>query len=202
MSTSLQIPALACSVALHTGIIALGLCQFSASFPQQQVVDIEVVKISSLEPAHEKQAATTATPGESVMPKPVSPLGMEPPAKPVKPHQSKVAALPTSGPQSPKATKQVAAVVEPLFSAAYLHNTPPSYPDSARRDGVEGKVLLKITVGKDGDAQAVDIAHSSGHEELDSAAQKAVKSWHFVPARRGDETLESNVIVPIEFKLE
>jgi len=200
MSASIPVPSLACSIALHTSVIALSLCPFSTSLPQQQVVDIDVVKISMLEEGHDATTAAATMPAEPLTSKPASPLGQS--AQPVKPQQSKASAPPTSGPQSPKATKQIAAIVEPIFSAAYLHNTPPAYPDSARREGVEGRVLLKIAVGKDGDAHAVDIQHSSGHEALDNAARDAVKGWHFVPAKRGDETLESNVIVPIEFRLE
>jgi periplasmic protein TonB len=203
MSVNTRTPALVCSVALHTGVVVLALCPFFSSLPQQQVVDIDVVKISSLERTHDPAPApATAVPVEQPVPKTTSRMGQL--VKPQKLQQSTAASLPpTTGPQTPKATKQIAAtIIEPVFTAEYLHNTPPAYPDSARRNGVEGKVTLKVNVGKDGDALEVNIEHSSGEELLDDAALDAVKQWHFAPARCGDETLESNVLVPIEFKLE
>ncbi len=51
---------------------------------------------------------------------------------------------------------------------------------------------------------ALDVADqkSSGFPRLDAAAQDAVTRWRFVPARRGDEAIESSVVVPITFALD
>lgn len=88
------------------------------------------------------------------------------------------------------------------FDADYLRNPVPVYPAIARRRGEEGKVLLKVRVSAQGEAQKVSIAKSSGYDYLDAAALEAVTRWRFVPARRGDEPVESAVIVPMTFKLE
>jgi protein TonB len=92
-------------------------------------------------------------------------------------------------------------VTAPFAGADYLHNPEPVYPDHAQEMGWEGKVLLKVHVQADGTPLTVDIARSSGHEELDNAAVKAVKKWVFVPGKRGDTPVDGYVTVPISFNL-
>jgi protein TonB len=43
---------------------------------------------------------------------------------------------------------------------------------------------------------------TSGSGHLDSAALETVKTWRFVPARQGRESIEAWVLVPIVFRLE
>jgi protein TonB len=95
-----------------------------------------------------------------------------------------------------------APLVAARFDADYLHNPKPAYPPAARRNGEEGKVLLKVRVSSQGTALDVAISKSSGFGRLDNAAAEAVARWRFVPAKRGDEAVESSVIVPITFALE
>lgn len=94
------------------------------------------------------------------------------------------------------------AVVAARFDADYLHNPKPAYPAISRRNGEEGKVLLKVRVSPQGAALEVAVSRSSGFSRLDTAALDAVTRWRFVPARRGDEAVESSVIVPVTFALE
>jgi protein TonB len=86
-------------------------------------------------------------------------------------------------------------------NAAYLHNPKPEYPAIAKRRQWQGKVILKVRVLADGKASQVSIATSSGHDVLDEAAVEAVSQWHFVPAKRGGQAVESWVNVPINFNL-
>jgi protein TonB len=95
-----------------------------------------------------------------------------------------------------------AAVVAARFDADYLHNPKPVYPALSRRMNEEGKVLLKVRVSTQGTALDVAISKSSGFSRLDAAAVDAVTRWRFVPARRGDEAIDSSVIVPITFAFE
>ena len=67
---------------------------------------------------------------------------------------------------------------------------------------MEGSVLLSVIVGPDGTAKSVNVSKSSGFAMLDASAKDAVSRWKFVPAKRGNETIEARVIVPIEFKME
>jgi protein TonB len=63
-------------------------------------------------------------------------------------------------------------------------------------------VLLNVRVSAQGVAEQVQIAKSSGFPRLDEAAREAVRRWRFVPARRGDEAIAANVIVPIVFQMD
>lgn len=94
-------------------------------------------------------------------------------------------------------------VVEaPRFNAAYLNNPPPAYPLTARRRGIEGRVLVRAEVLADGSCNRVELKKTSGFDPLDQAALEAVKKWRFVPARRGSQSIVAWVEVPIIFKLE
>ncbi len=88
------------------------------------------------------------------------------------------------------------------FDADYLRNPAPPYPPQSRRIGEEGKVVLRVRVSADGNAQDVEIKTSSGSNRLDESARKTVRQWKFVPAKRGGVAVESWVLVPIVFKLE
>lgn len=49
------------------------------------------------------------------------------------------------------------------------------YPSTARLNGWEGKVVLKVSIRKDGQLKDVEVVKSSGHESLDQAAIEAVR---------------------------
>ena len=100
----------------------------------------------------------------------------------------------------------VAPPAEPVslarFDADYLKNPAPAYPPLSRRVGEEGKVVLRVSINAQGSADNVEIKASSGSQRLDEAAQKTVRNWKFIPAKRGDTAVQSWVLVPIIFKLE
>lgn len=88
-----------------------------------------------------------------------------------------------------------------LTQARYRDTPQPHYPDIARREGKEGRVLLRVLVDEEGRTKAIEINKSSGHDMLDRAAAAAIKKWRFVPARAGTKPIETWVKVPIEFQL-
>lgn len=78
---------------------------------------------------------------------------------------------------------------------------PPRYPPQAVREHHEGKVSLKVLVGRDGKATDLAIESSSGYDELDRAAIATVQAWTFNPARKDGNPVESHVRVPVDFSL-
>ncbi len=104
-------------------------------------------------------------------------------------------------PAGPKTEVASVAISPPSFGAAYLRNPAPAYPAAAQRNGVQGTVTLKVLVTRDGFPSRVELEKSSGSTPLDQAALETVKTWRFVPARRGAEAIEDTVIVPIVFRL-
>lgn len=142
-----------------------------------------------------------------LMPEPVA---SEPVAEPVMVSEAPpTPATPTVEAKAPVVTEVAQAkpepepVIEPpKFGAAYLHNPAPTYPPLARRLGEQGRVLLRVLVSTNGDADTVDLEDSSGFSKLDEAAIKAVKKWRFVPAKRSNQPISAYVLVPVKFSLE
>lgn len=77
----------------------------------------------------------------------------------------------------------------------------PRYPESARRQGIEGTALLRFQVLTNGRVGEVLIERSAGHYDLDLAAIEAIKRWRFEPARRGHQAIAAWAVLPVEFKL-
>ena len=75
------------------------------------------------------------------------------------------------------------------------------YTASARAEGIEGKLKLKLTVGADGQVINVEVL-SAVAPELDAAAVAAVKLWRFKPAMLCGKAVSGGVyIVARRFEL-
>jgi protein TonB len=103
-------------------------------------------------------------------------------------------------PQTSAADKSAATVDSDKY-ADYLKNPKPSYPMGPYRAGIEGTVWLRVQVLEDGGVGAVEIAQSSGNDELDQSALNTVKKWRFNAAVQGGKTAAQWVRIPITFKL-
>ena len=93
-------------------------------------------------------------------------------------------------------------LVESRYDVAALNNPKPPYPLAARRQGAEGRVLLRAQVLEDGRCAEVRIVRSSGHTLLDESALATVRRWRFVPATRAGTPVAASVDVPISFRLD
>ena len=89
----------------------------------------------------------------------------------------------------------------PSFSGQGLSNAPPRYPRMARRQGQEGRVVVRVRVSAEGRAANVTVRRSSGYPLLDSAAVEAIETWRFIPASFGGIAVSGLVDVPVSFKL-
>jgi len=83
----------------------------------------------------------------------------------------------------------------------YLKNPEPLYPAAARRRRQEGQVLLAVRVEASGRPASVTVKQTSGVPSLDAAAVAAVREWQFEPARIGSVAVESEIEVPVQFKM-
>jgi TonB family protein len=88
-----------------------------------------------------------------------------------------------------------------LTQARYRDTPKPIYPENARREGHEGRVVLRVLIDNQGKAKSVELNTSSGSKALDQAAIDAIKRWRFHPAYAGDTPVDSWVNVPIDFRL-
>lgn len=88
-----------------------------------------------------------------------------------------------------------------VTQARYRDTPKPIYPESARREGHEGRVVLRVLIDNQGKAKSVELNTSSGSKALDQAATKAIKLWRFHPAHVGDTPIDSWANVPVDFRL-
>lgn len=76
----------------------------------------------------------------------------------------------------------------------------PIYTDDARRQRIQGDVILEIVVRSDGSVGSIRVRRSLGGG-LDQRAIEAVRQWRFTPARRHGTPVDVAVEVAVEFKL-
>ncbi len=82
----------------------------------------------------------------------------------------------------------------------FLRVPAPRYPRMARRRGLEGEVLLELTLGADGRLLSVSVMESAGHG-FDEAALEAVRRARFRPAVRNGRPEACRVLLPVHFRL-
>ena len=76
------------------------------------------------------------------------------------------------------------------------------YPDSAVRNGIQGRVLVEFIIGKDGNVSDVRVVKGVS-EELDAEAVKVISaSPKWKPGKVNGNKVRSSMTIPVEFKLE
>jgi protein TonB len=85
---------------------------------------------------------------------------------------------------------------------AYATPLSPMYPPASLRAREQGTVLLRVLVDPSGVPQRVEIARSSGHTRLDTAARDSVSRARFRPVMRDGAAVSAWGIVPIAFRLD
>ncbi len=77
----------------------------------------------------------------------------------------------------------------------------PEYPRIARRRGLEGEVVIRVTISLSGDPLSAEIVLPSDHRVLNDAAIAAVQGARFQPGRVGDQPTEMSMSIRIVFEL-
>jgi TonB family protein len=75
------------------------------------------------------------------------------------------------------------------------------YPHDARRNGWEGKVVLRMTIGADGGLRDLIVQDSSGYEPLDQAAKEAVRQACPLPLQHKIHRPEIAITLPVVYRL-
>jgi TonB family protein len=81
-----------------------------------------------------------------------------------------------------------------------IRTTRPQYPAEAREREVEGTVLLRILIDRDGKVARAEVVESV-EDELDEAALQCVKTWRFAPATKHGRPVAVVAEAPIAFRL-
>lgn len=75
----------------------------------------------------------------------------------------------------------------------------PKYPEVARKSGVQGTILVRVLIGKDGAVKQAEIL--KGKVVFHKAALTAVRQYEFSPARQNDRPVPVWMALPIRFRL-
>lgn len=80
--------------------------------------------------------------------------------------------------------------------------SPVEYPPALFARGIEGKVLLQLTLDETGRVvqESTRVAESSGYPALDSAALAAVPRFRFAPALRNGTPVAATFMQPVHFR--
>lgn len=104
----------------------------------------------------------------------------------------------TAAAPTPSSVRQQGQDVE---SPAKIYSPAPVYPVEALREGVTGRVVLRVRVDVKGTVFAASVLSTSGHAILDEAALVGVRAWRFQPAMRLGVAVEKEIAVPITFRI-
>jgi vitamin B12 transporter len=74
------------------------------------------------------------------------------------------------------------------------------YPAQALRQRIEGSVVLRLRIDKQGGVVDAVVAQAAGHG-FDEAARLAAMQFRFEPARRGEAALASSILYRYDFRL-
>lgn len=77
----------------------------------------------------------------------------------------------------------------------------PEYPETARRQRIEGQVVARFLVTAKGDVDRINIISSQPPRMFDQVVREAVGKWRFRPARFQGRNVAVWVMLPIRFNL-
>jgi TonB family protein len=81
-----------------------------------------------------------------------------------------------------------------------VHRVEPDYPEEARRQGIQGAVVLEVHINPDGVVQELELI--SGPTLLAQAATNAVKQWRFKPRTVNGRRAEMQTVITLNFRLQ
>jgi protein TonB len=122
--------------------------------------------------------------------------------QPGTPPQPAIDAAPSGNTQTAASvTSNAAEHVQMSADASEIVTAPvrPNYPLLARQMKVQGSVILQALIGRDGIIQNLRLV--SGPRILASAAEDAVRQWHFKPHYLGSEAVETQAKITVNFTI-
>jgi len=90
-------------------------------------------------------------------------------------------------------------VSENVMEGLLTRKISPAYPPLARQAGIQGAVMLQVTIDKNGEVQNIQLI--SGHPLLAQASIDAVRQWKYRPYLLNGEPVEVETKVQVNFTL-
>ncbi len=164
----------------------------------QPVVPIVIERVPTPRPTPTPTERPTARPQSQVKPrplrnpskprispiKPVLPITLHPPAVTPIAHSGVPAPLPeqtSADSEQPQDSPTPIDARDIIISARFIKRVEPNFPDVVVNQGVEGTVIVLVTIGPDGVPSDVRVWQSSGNAALDRAAMQAAQQSTYAP---------------------
>jgi TonB family protein len=80
-----------------------------------------------------------------------------------------------------------------------VRSMPPKYPPGAKRERLEGRVIVRCLITSKGKADKMEVVESDPEGIFDESAMKALKYYSFRPGVKGGEMVDTWVKVPFTF---
>jgi len=106
----------------------------------------------------------------------------------------------STAPKFVPATPQRVRVSQGVTKGLLVHRVEPPYPTLAKQARVQGDVVLKAVIDRNGDIQ--DLQLISGHPMLVPSAIAAVKQWHYKPYLLNGQPVEVETTITVIFTLQ
>lgn len=218
------------SLCLH-GTVAGTLCLFSgnASPGEERVYHVTLAEFSAPEaPMPAPPEPPDETPSPEAPPPPLEPAAPPPPepeppreVKP-KPISSKKKPEPEKARQRPREPEPpVPEAVKPAsgpqprrlgglsaYASDHVDQRPsiarralPDYPRSAKRQNIEGRVLVQLVVDSSGNPRACTVHSADPPGFFEEAALTAAGKTRFIPGKLKGQSVNTVVLLPFSFKL-
>ncbi len=93
---------------------------------------------------------------------------------------------------------RLVARLDPRFQSALQ----PPYPSAKRREGVGGRVTVRVLIGADGHVKAVESVRVDDPAFFEATRDQALKKWRFLPETLDGKPVESWKTLSVVFKMD
>ena len=105
---------------------------------------------------------------------------------------------PSLAPPNPPASNHPPRLSHSMEGSLY-HQVQPEYPPLAKQDGIQGTVVLRAVIDREGKIENLQVV--SGHPLLVGAALKAVQQWRYRPYYLNGQPVEVETQITVHFTL-
>lgn len=99
-----------------------------------------------------------------------------------------------------KKDRKVYVVGDDVTAPRLVSKTAPDYTQEAKEAGIEGPVILKITVTAEGKADDIEVVKSLD-PGLDLKAMDAITKWEFEPGTKDGKPVAVKATIEVNFRL-
>ena len=161
-----------------------------------------------------------AKPAPAIAPAPTAPAAPVDPAAPLQDRGAEPVVAGSAGAVPPAAARQASAPVPVAQAAAkseatvaaavtrriqrvdYLRRPVLEYPSASRRYGEQGRVVLRVLVGVDGQAEKIELVQATAFERLNEAAIDAAQRALYRPFTEDGVAQPAWALVALSFRLQ